>query len=101
MCEKETGRLIGRVGVEHREELGGELELGYAIGIPYQRQGYATEVCEAVLTYTKEELGMPSVCCLIDEGNVISEHLAAKLGFSFEETVQLQEKFMKKYRMFL
>lgn len=101
VCEKETGRLIGRVGVEHREELGGELELGYAIGIPYQRQGYATEVCEAVLTYTKEELGMPSVCCLIDEGNVISEHLAAKLGFSFEETVHLQEKFMKKYRMFL
>ena len=45
VCDRNTGELIGRAGVEHREELGGELELGYAIGVPWQRQGYATEVC--------------------------------------------------------
>ncbi len=30
VCDRNTGELIGRAGVEHREELGGELELGYA-----------------------------------------------------------------------
>ena len=49
VCDRNTGKLIGRAGVEHREELGGELELGYAIGVPWQRQGYATEVFSANL----------------------------------------------------
>ena len=100
VCEKETRKLIGRAGVEHREELDGELELGYAIGSSYQRQGYATEVCEAILTYAREELAMPSVCCLIEEGNTVSEHLAEKLGFTLEGTVQIQDKPMKKYCIF-
>lgn len=99
VCDRSTGKLIGRAGVEHREELGGELELGYAIGVPWQRQGYATEVCNAILTYVKEELMLPSVCCLIEERNVVSEHLARKLGFYYCETVQIDGKQMKKYKV--
>lgn len=38
VCDKQTGHLIGRAGIEHREELDGELELGYAIAVPYQNQ---------------------------------------------------------------
>lgn len=99
VCDRNTGELIGRAGVEHREELGGELELGYAIGVPWQRQGYATEVCNAILTYIKEELMLPSVSCLIEEGNVVSEHLAQKLGFHYCETVQIDGKQMRKYKV--
>ena len=99
VCDRNTGELIGRAGVEHREELGGELELGYAIGVPWQRQGYATEVCSAILTYVKEELMLPSVSCLIEEGNVVSEHLAQKLGFHYCETVQIDGKQMRKYKV--
>ena len=99
VCDRNTGKLIGRAGVEHREELGGELELGYAIGVPWQRQGYATEVCSAILTYVKEELMLPSVSCLIEEGNVVSEHLAQKLGFHYCETVQIDGKQMRKYKV--
>lgn len=97
VCEKETGRLIGRAGVEHREELGGELELGYAIGVPWQRKGYATEVCTAILTYVRDELELPSVCCLIEEGNTVSEHLAEKLGLGWRGTLELGGKQMRKY----
>ena len=99
VCDRNTGELIGRAGVEHREELGGELELGYAIGVPWQRQGYATEVCNAILTYVKEELMLPSVSCLIETGNVVSEHLAQKLGFHYCETVQIDGKQMRKYKV--
>lgn len=97
VCEKETGRLIGRAGIEHREELGGELELGYAIGVPWQRKGYATEVCTAILTYVRDELEFPSVCCLIEEGNTVSEHLAEKLGLGWRGTMELGGKQMRRY----
>ena len=97
VCEKETGELIGRVGIEHREELGGELELGYAIGRPYQRKGYATEVCRAVMRYAREEIGVSHMHCLIGEGNTVSEHLAEKLGFSYAKDMEISGKCMKKY----
>lgn len=97
VCDKENGKMIGRAGLEHREELDGEMELGYAIGVPYQRQGYATEVCEAILKYAYKELEQTSLCCLIGEGNRISEHLAQKLGFALDGTVQIEGKSLKKY----
>lgn len=97
VCDKNTGELIGRVGLEHREELAGEMELGYAIGVPYQRQGYATEVCEAILKYAHKELEQTSLCCLIEEGNHVSEHFARKLGFALDGTIQIEGKSLKKY----
>lgn len=97
VCDRMTGKLIGRAGVEHREELDGEMELGYAIGVPYQRQGYATEVCRAILTYVREVLLQESICCMIEEGNEVSECFAKKLDFHFDKTVILGEKSMKKY----
>lgn len=101
VCGRETGELIGRAGVEHREELGGELELGYAIGVPYQRMGYATEVCTAILDYVRTQLESARIHCLIEQGNAVSEHFAQKLGFSMEEVVDIGGKSMKKYSMSL
>lgn len=97
VIEKETGNLIGRAGIEHREELGGELELGYAIGTPYQRQGYATEVCLAILEYAKNYLECDKLNCLIEKGNLVSEHLAERLGFTLGEEPVINGKHMKRY----
>lgn len=80
VLEKETGQVIGRAGVSWRE--GFDLpELGFVIGVPWQRQGYAYEVCSAILDYAKEELGMERVQALVMEGNQRSEMLCQKLGF--------------------
>lgn len=95
--EKETGKLVGRAGIENREELQGEPELGYAIAKPYWGRGYATEVCQAIINYAKEELGFPSICSLIEPENAVSVHLAEKLGFQFEKEVKLTCKKYKKY----
>lgn len=97
VCEKKTGKLIGRAGVEHREALDGELELGYAVGTPYQNQGYAAEVCRAILDYVKRELQFERVYCLIEAGNQKSVHLAEKLGFSYCGEMRLEGKQMVKY----
>lgn len=97
--EKESGKLIGRAGIEHREELQGELELGYAIGTPYWGRSYATEVCQGILGYVREELGFPSVCALVEPENAVSVHLAEKLGFHLEEELCLDGVKYKKYRI--
>ena len=81
------GTVIGRAGISWRE--GFELpELGFVIGVPWQRQGYAYEVCSAILTYARGELGMTKIQALVMQGNNKSEDLCRKLGFQYmEQTV--------------
>ena len=95
---KENGKLVGRAGLEHREyhdEI--ELELGYIIGAQYQGQGLATEVCEAILTYAKENTGFERINALIEDGNAASLKLANKLGFVHIEDFALNNKVMHRY----
>lgn len=81
VLEKKSGQIIGRAGVSWRE--GFDLpELGFVIGVPWQRQGYAFEVCSAILDYAKEELAMDKVQALVMEGNRKSAALCEKLGFA-------------------
>lgn len=96
--EKETGKLVGRAGVEHREALQGELELGYAIGTPWQGRGYATEVCKGILKYVKEELGFEEICSLVELRNTPSIHLLEKLGFHSSGELVLEGVCYKKYK---
>ena len=95
---KVTGELIGRAGLEHREyneEI--ELELGYIIGTQYQGQGYATEICKAILNYAKENAGFERINVLIAKENITSLKLAAKLGFVHIEDFELEGKTMCRY----
>lgn len=97
--EKKTGTLIGRAGVENREELNGEMELGYAIRTSFQHQGYAYEVCQAIVQYAGEELQAHLLHCLIEKGNVISEKLAVKLGFSYHGDREIGGILMSDYQI--
>lgn len=81
ICDRMTGQVIGRAGFSNREGCE-DPELGFVIGVPWQRQGYATEVCKALLEYGKEELGFEQVQMLVMPENEISLHLAERLGFS-------------------
>lgn len=95
---KETGELIGRAGLEHREyheEI--ELELGYIIGTKYQRQGYAMEICEAILAYAKENTGFERINTLMEQDNVASIKVSEKLGFSHIEDFDLDGKIMHRF----
>ncbi len=98
LFSKETGALIGRAGLEHREYNGEtELELGYIIGTPYQGKGYATEICKAILKYAKANTGFERINTLIEDGNIASEKLTKKLGFLHEEDFVLDGKIMHRY----
>ena len=98
ICDKITGQVIGRAGFSNREGYE-DPELGFVIGVPWQRQGYATEVCKALLEYGKEELGFEQVQMLVMPENEVSLHLAEELGFVFEEMIVWDD--VKYCRLFL
>lgn len=72
---KETGKLIGRAGLEHNE-------MGYMIAPELWNQGYATEVCRFIIEYARKNTDFEELYCRIDERNTASVRLAKKLGFT-------------------
>jgi len=96
---KETGEVIGRAGFSEgdanvsvdKTEVTADMVitmgeknlpcLGYMIGVPWQRQGLAYEVCRAILQYAKEELGFEAVQLQVEAENTASIRLAEKLNF--------------------
>lgn len=91
------GTVIGRAGISWREGFGLP-ELGFVIGLPWQRQGYAYEVCRAILDYAQDELGFTQVQALVMEGNEKSAALCAKLGFEEGGSTELDGERYVIYR---
>lgn len=80
---KDTNKLIGRAGLESREKCAeAEAEMGYVIAVDYQNQGYAHEVCQAVIDYAKKNLNLNRLKVRIHPYNEPSIRLAASLGFT-------------------
>lgn len=99
VCARENGAVIGRAGFSHRE-LSDEtvLEMGYLIAEPYQRQGYATEVCRALISHAREELSaFGELNCFVAEGNAVSHALMRRLHFSPEQTVSVEGRACVRY----
>lgn len=86
VVERENGSVIGRAGFAFREGYE-EPELGFIIGVPWQRQGYAEEVCRAVMKYGWEILGFRQVQAMVEPENIASLRLCGKLGFMEKEKV--------------
>lgn len=83
---KETGEIIGRAGLAVRE--GYELpDMGYIIGVPWQRKGVAYEVCAAIMKYAREEFGFLQVQALVMPENAASIALCKKLGLAPKQQV--------------
>lgn len=96
IVRKENGEVIGRAGLSWRA--GFELpELGFVIAVPYQRQGYAYEVCSAILTYARDELQFDSLQALVKEENAASVCLCRKLGFEREDCVEDKEEVYERF----
>lgn len=91
VVEKATGTVIGRAGLSYREGFE-EPELGFVIGVPWQRRGYAREVCEAILQYGNEVLGFEAIQALVEPQNEASLSLCGKLGMKPVESVSIKGK---------
>lgn len=92
------GTVIGRAGINWREGFD-QPELGFVIGVTWQRQGYAYEACSAILDYARNELGFTQIQALVMKGNDKSERLCKKLGFQYVQEIivenEIYEQMMK------
>ncbi|HYI08773.1 MAG TPA: GNAT family N-acetyltransferase [Thermoanaerobaculia bacterium] len=88
--DKETGRMVGRVGF-HQPETWPGFELGWTFGRAFWGNGYATEAASECLRYAFEEMGRDHVISLIDPLNVASIRVAERIGESVEGEYQLGE----------
>ena len=93
---KEDGQLIGRAGFYYRPGFE-EVELGFLIGQPYWRRGYAYEVCSHLMEMGKSIYEFDKVQAVVKKENMASVYLLKKLGFHFEEEIVLEGEECHRY----
>jgi len=80
---RSAGRLCGGIGLhpqmEHRRA-----ELGYWIGVPYWRNGYATEAAQAVVRHGLEQFKLNCIFAAHFKQNVASGNVLRKIGMRHE-----------------
>jgi ribosomal-protein-alanine N-acetyltransferase len=77
--------LIGAIGLNLEREHE-RAELGYWIGVPYWRRGYATEAARAMLDYAFAERGLNRVYAFHITHNPASGRVLQKLGMTHDGT---------------
>lgn len=80
---RSPGRLIGGVGL-HPDGQHQRAELGYWIGVPYWRRGYATEAAQAVVRYGFDELKLNRIFASHFRQNPASGRVLKKIGMRHE-----------------
>ncbi|MBI1361992.1 MAG: GNAT family N-acetyltransferase [Alphaproteobacteria bacterium] len=84
--ERESGRLLGDVGVmEAKRDIDppfeGEPEAGWAFTPAVHGRGYALEAVTAMMGWADANLTAPKLVCIIHPDNAPSIRLAGKAGF--------------------
>jgi RimJ/RimL family protein N-acetyltransferase len=84
--EKETGQMIGDVGImEARRDIvpsfEGEPEVGWSLSPRVHGRGYATEAVGAALAWADAQLAVSTLVCIVSPGNAPSLRIAQKFGF--------------------
>ena len=61
----------------------GSAELGYWVGVEYQRRGYATEACRSLIKRAFDDLGIKQIYATFKNENMASRRVLEKLGFEY------------------
>jgi len=86
--ERETGKLIGRIGFFNPEGWPG-FELGWVLGSQWWGKGYATEGARRALQHAFTDMGQEHVISLIHPANSASIKVAERLGEQIEGKTEL------------
>jgi RimJ/RimL family protein N-acetyltransferase len=84
ITSRETGEKIGVTGFRVADEVA---EVGYLLLPKYHGLGYGTESLRAVVKWAVEEQGIHSFNAIVTEGNIGSEKVLTKSGFTLKEVV--------------
>lgn len=85
---KETGEVIGSIGVVDKREDIAEAEIGYCMGFNWWHRGIMTEAFKAVIKFLFEEVGFNRIYAHHDVENPHSGDVMRKCGLQFEGTLR-------------
>ena len=80
---KETGELIGDIGVSEVDGKENEIEIGYSICKKYSGKGYATELVNAMTDFAVPTFEISDLYGRVIHGNDASVKVLKKNGFNF------------------
>jgi len=80
VVERESGRFIGRTGLKHWQQFGGETEVSWVLHADARGKGYATEAGAAALRWGFEQFDPPYLTAMIQPENTASLRVAERLG---------------------
>ncbi len=87
--DKATGNFIGRCGLlPWTIDDQAEVEVAYLLAKPYWGQGLATEIAQALVAYSFDQLGLSRLICMMYPANQASERVAQKMGMTLEKTME-------------
>ena len=84
MVDNSEGKTIGIVDITDYDPRHNRAEIGIIIIDEYRRQGYATEVLQAVKEYAKNVIHLHKLYAIIDTNNTAALSTFLKAGFSEE-----------------
>jgi RimJ/RimL family protein N-acetyltransferase len=77
---RDTGRFVGRVGLQFHRLWPDDVELGWGVDPELWGRGYATEAALAALRHAFDQAGFPRVVSILHPENVASIRVAEKIG---------------------
>ena len=88
---RETGELVGRIGLSYHRAWPGDPEVGWLIDPAHTGVGLATEGGAACVEYGFGALAARRLVSICTEENVESRRVMEKLGFRLHEQVPFDE----------
>ena len=80
--KKDDSRAIGMCGILRRDQLE-HPDIGFALLPHYQGKGYALEIANATIRYTREELGLKRIAAITATDNGKSIRLLENIGMKY------------------
>jgi RimJ/RimL family protein N-acetyltransferase len=87
----ETGEIVGGGTIHHLDAERRIVEIGYFVLEPSRRRGYATTIARLLAEHAFS-LGIERVAAYVNVGNVASERVLEKAGFTREGVVRSMPK---------
>ncbi|HEV8564161.1 MAG TPA: GNAT family N-acetyltransferase [Actinomycetota bacterium] len=91
VIDRESGELVGDVGMSLAEDEPGVMKIGYTIAPMHHGRGYASEAVGALVDYALGTLGADVVRAYASADNVPSIRVAEKVGMRLIETIEHRE----------
>lgn len=86
LIRKQDRAVIGSADFKNMPGPGGEVEIGYGLGKPFEHRGYMTEAVSAMLGWALAQEGVTSVIAETGIGNLASQRVLRRCGFTLERS---------------